>query len=173
LDLAGDEAGYPLDAHIKAFEYAFSRGIPCTAHAGEAKGAGSIRETLSHLRPQRIGHGVRCVEDTSVIKELLERGIHLELCPTSNIQVNVFKRLQDHPVDVLFKKGLSLSINTDGRTLSDTTLQKEYRKLESAFGWRPEHFIKCNLQALSHAFAPPGLKEQIRRRLMAAYAPES
>ena len=172
MDIAGDEAGYPIDHHVKAFEFARNRGIPCTAHAGEAKGAGSIWETLSHLHPQRIGHGVRSIEDEKLMDFLLEKGIHLEVCPTSNIQVDVFQHMKDHPVDLLLNKGISLSINTDGRTLSDTTLEKEYGKLESAFGWTPEHFKKCNLQAISHAFAPPEVKEEIRRLLMAAYASE-
>jgi adenosine deaminase len=172
MDIAGDEAGYPIDAHVRAFEFICSRGIPCTAHAGEARGAESLWDTLRELHPRRIGHGVRCIEDDRLLEFIKDKGLHLEVCPTSNIQVDVFKRLEDHPVDLLFKKGLSLSINTDGRTLSDTTLVEEYGKLEKTFEWTPEHFKKCNLQAISHAFAPPEVKDQIRRRLIAAYASE-
>jgi adenosine deaminase len=172
MDIAGDEAGYPIDAHVKAFEFVRSRGIPCTAHAGEAKGAGSVWETLRDLHPQRIGHGVRCIEDDHLLEFIREKGLHLEVCPTSNIQVDVFDRLEDHPADLLFKKEISLSINTDARTISDTTLVKEYQKLVNAFNWTPDHFKKCNLQAIAHAFAPPEVKERIRRILIAAYASE-
>jgi len=173
LDIAGDEAGYPIDNHVKAFEFARSLGIPCTAHAGEAKGAGSVWETLHHLHPRRIGHGVRSIEDEKLVGFLREKGVHLEVCPTSNIQVDVFDRMEDHPVDLLFKRGLSLSINTDARTISDTTLEKEYAKLEDTFNWTPEHFKKCNLQAIAHAFAPPEVKAHIRQLLTAAYASET
>lgn len=173
LDIAGDEAGYPIDAHIKAFEFARSRGIPCTAHAGEARGAESVWETLRVLHPRRIGHGVRSIEEEPLLDFIRKKGIHLEVCPTSNIQVNIFDRMEDHPVDQLFKKGISLSINTDARTISETTLEEEYRKLTDTFGWTAEHFKKCNLQAIAHAFAPPEIREEVRRRLIAAYASEN
>lgn len=172
MDIAGDEAGYPIDAHKKAFEFARSRGIPCTAHAGEAKGAHSVWETLRDLHPQRIGHGVRSIEDQRLLAFLRENNLHLEVCPTSNIQVDVFDTLEDHPVDLFYREEVSLSINTDARTISDTTLEKEYRKLEKVFNWTPEHFKKCNLEAIAHAFAPPEVKERIRRKLLAAYAAE-
>lgn len=170
MDMAGDEAGFPIDSHVKAFEFAISRGIPCTAHAGEARGAESVWETLKVLRPQRIGHGVRSIEDQRLLTFLRETGMHLEICPTSNIQVDVFDRMADHPVDTFYNEGISLSINTDARTISDTSLEEEYRKLQQTFGWTLQHFKTCNLQAVEHSFAPPELKEKIRRRLMAAYA---
>ena len=169
LDIAGDEAGYPIDAHVEAFQYARARGIPCTAHAGEAKGADSVWETLREFHPQRIGHGVRSVEDPKLVEFIREKDLHLEVCPTSNIQVDVFDRMEDHPVDALYKKEVSLSINTDARTISDTTLAGEYGKLEHTFGWTRAHFKKCNLEGIRHAFAPPEIKEKIRHILLEAY----
>ena len=80
MDIAGDEAGYPIDNHLKAFDFARSHGIPCTAHAGEARGAGSVRETLNRLYPRRIGHGVRSIEDEKLLDFILQKGIHLEVC---------------------------------------------------------------------------------------------
>lgn len=173
MDIAGNEAGHPIDAHLKAFEFARDHAIPCTAHAGEAMGAESVRETLRALHPRRIGHGVRSIEDEHLLEAIRENGIHLEICPTSNIQVDVFDHMEDHPVDLLFRKEISLSINTDARTISNTTLEKEYKKLREVFGWTPEHFKKCNLQAIEHSFAPPEVKEQIRGILLAAYAVEN
>lgn len=170
MDIAGDEAGYPIDAHRKAFEYAKQHGIQCTAHAGEACGAKSVWETIRHFHPKRIGHGVRSIEDEKLLTFIKERDLHLEVCPTSNIQVNVFDQIQDHPVDVLYNKGLSLSINTDARTISDTTLEKEYQKLAEQFGWTLDHFKKCNLEAIEHAFAPLEIKTKIRNALVSAYA---
>jgi len=169
MDIAGDEAGYPIDAHLKAFIYARENEIKCTAHAGEACGAQSVWQSIRQFYPLRIGHGVRSVEDKNLLQFIKEQGLHLEVCPTSNIQVDVFDRIENHPVDMLYKKGLSLSINTDARTISDTTLEKEYQKLAETFGWTPEQFKYCNLEAIAHAFAPEALKAKIRKRLLKAY----
>lgn len=169
LDLAADEAGYPIDAHIKAFELVRSSGIATTAHAGEAKGSESVRETLRQLQPQRLGHGVRSIEDPNLLREMAEGDMHLEICPSSNIQVGVFDSLDRHPIQEFYKRGISLSINTDGRALSATTLSQEYDKLESAFGWGYEQFKKCNLEALRHAFIPHDLHRKIMDKLTSAY----
>ena len=172
LDIAGDEAGYPIDAHLKAFTYANTHDIKCTAHAGEACGANSVWETIRNFHPLRLGHGVRSIEDESLLRFIQDNGLHLELCPTSNIQVDIFDRIEDHPVDILYRRGLSLSINTDARTISDTTLEKEYQKLRKVFQWTNEHFKRCNLEAIEHAFAPEETKEYIRSRLLEAYGEE-
>lgn len=169
FDIAGDEKGYPVDAHIGAFRFAREHGIPCTAHAGEARGADSVREVLNGFRPQRIGHGVRAMEDEAVLWELIEGGIHLEVCPTSNVQTNVYGTLADHVADRLYKAGVSMSINTDSRAISDTTLSQEYTLISEAFGWGREHFLKTNLEAIRHAFAPEVLKERLREQIREAY----
>jgi adenosine deaminase len=161
FDIAADEAGFPIDAHISAFAYAKEKGIHCTAHAGEARGADSMWETLQHFHPSRIGHGVRCVEDTRLMQHLRDADIHLEVCPTSNIQVNVFDKMEDHPADAIFKAGISMSVNTDARTISDTSLTKEYAILEKYFQWNRMHFKKCNLEAMRHSFASDEMKRKI------------
>jgi adenosine deaminase len=86
FDIAADEAGYPIDNHISAFHYANDNKIPCTAHAGEARGPDSVWETVANFRPSRIGHGVRSIEDLLLIEELKQKEIHLEVCPTCNVQ---------------------------------------------------------------------------------------
>lgn len=170
FDIAADEAGFPIDNHIRAFEYARAHGLNCTAHAGEAKGAASVWETLSNFRPSRIGHGVRSIEDPKLLDFLLANDIHLEVCPTSNIQVNVFDRIELHSVDQLYKKGVSISINTDARTISDTTLAKEYQLLERVFQWKKQQFLHCNLEAIKHAFVSDAIKTRIARALENAYS---
>ncbi len=117
FDIAADEAGFPIDNHIKAFQFAKNHGIKCTAHAGEAKGPESVWETLKHFHPLRIGHGVRSVEDDKLLEFLKANNIHLEVCPTSNIQVNVFDKIEDHSADKIYNSGVSMSINTDCRTI--------------------------------------------------------
>ena len=169
FDIAADEAGFPIDNHIAAFRYAHENGIPCTAHAGEARGADSVRETLDHFHPSRIGHGVRSAEDPELMAFLREKDIHLEVCPTSNIQTNVYDKITDHTADRLYRAGISMSINTDARTISDVTLAEEYATLNRVFGWEKAHFLRCNLEAANHAFAPEGVKAQLRQKLIAGF----
>ena len=106
LDIAADEAGYSLDNHISAFNFANENNIKSTAHAGEAKGPGSIKETLKKLKVKRIGHGVRCVEDKELVKYLSNNDIHLEICLTSNIKTPTFMSIVLHPVDKIFKSNI-------------------------------------------------------------------
>jgi adenosine deaminase len=152
FDLAADEASYPIDAHSSAFQYAIDQDIPRTAHAGEAKGATSVRETIKHFNPGRIGHGVRSIEDEKLIDELIEKNIHLEICPTCNIQTDVFNSFEDHPIDYLCRRGVSLSVNTDARTLTNITLTEEYQKLIETFNWGLEEVKQCNLNAIDQSF---------------------
>jgi adenosine deaminase len=166
LDLSADEAGFPPDAHIAAFQYAREKGIYCTAHAGEAKGPESVWETLEQLRPSRIGHGVRSIEDPNLIEELQKKNIHLEVCPSCNVQIDVFAAYADHPIDRLYNAGVSLGINTDGRTISNISLTDEYERLQEVFGWGIEHFLTCNRHALAASFLPNEKKQQLEKNLI-------
>ena len=169
FDLAADEAGFPLHNHIKAFEFAHQNNIYCTAHAGEALGAESVKSTLKNLKPHRIGHGVRCIEDTLLLEKIKEENIHLELCLTSNIVTKVFENIKDHPVDFLFRNGISVSINTDGRTISDTTLNKEYTLLNKNFNWLKNKFFEVNVNAMKASFSSKEIKEKIISELYLLY----
>lgn len=169
FDLAGDEAGYPLTAHLQAFHFAKERGIPITSHAGEASGAQSVWETLRTIQPARIGHGVRSIEDPSLVEYLKQQRIHLETCPTNNVQLNVFSTYADHSLDQLYRQGVSLGISTDNRTLTPITLTQEYEKLEKTFGWGKTDFLKCNLSAIEAAFVPQTIKDVLTRRINEAY----
>jgi adenosine deaminase len=169
FDIAGDEAGFPITNHIKAFEYAHTHSIHCTAHAGEASGADSVWETLNHFHPTRIGHGVRSVEDEKLLIFLKQKDIHLEVCPTSNIQVNIFDTIKDHPADKIYHAGVSMSINTDCRTISNVTLSSEYGVMTNIFNWTKKHFLHCNLEAVDHCFTTDEIKKQLRQQLTDAY----
>jgi adenosine deaminase len=170
FDIAADEAGFPIDAHKKAFAYAKAQGLHITAHAGEACGAESVWETLEHFHPSRIGHGVRSVEDKKLLDYLKAENIHLEVCPTSNIQTNVVDVVENHPADLIYNHGISMSINTDARTISDTTLEKEYGILQKLFDWDLTHFKRCNLEAINHAFIAEDKKEALREIIVEAYS---
>lgn len=169
LDIAGNEASFPVDAHIPAFQYAVANNIHRTAHAGEARGADSVWETLKHFQPTRIGHGVRSIEDLHLVRRLKTTCVHLEVCPTSNVQTNVFKSHDDHSIDRLYKAGISVSVNTDARTMSNISLADEYQTLNLNFGWSFEHFLTCNLNAIDASFLPPTMKLELVGRLTEAY----
>jgi adenosine deaminase len=169
FDIAGDEAGFSVANHVAAFHYAQAKGICCTAHAGEAKGPGSVWETVRHFHPHRIGHGVRSCEDSVLIEFLKKENIHLEVCPTSNIQTNVYEKIEDHTADKIYHSGVSMSINTDCRTISDTTLTKEYGIMEKIFNWKEEHFLKCNLEAIAHSFCSKDKKEKLAEKLISGF----
>jgi adenosine deaminase len=169
MDLAADEAGSPLDAHVKAFEFLRHRFIPFTVHAGEAKGPESVRETLERLDPSRIGHGVRSIEDPRLIKLLKKKNIHLEVCPSCNVQIDIYDSYEDHPIDRLYRQGVSVGINTDTRTLTNISLTDEYKWLHRVFGWGKQDFLRCNQNALDAAFLPDCMKERLKTRLSEEY----
>jgi adenosine deaminase len=167
LDIAGDEAGYPIDAHVAAFQFAIDRGLYRTAHAGEAAGPASVWETLRAFEPSRIGHGVRSAEDPELVAHLTAKQIHLEVCPSSNVQTRASTDWRDHPVDKLFRAGVPLGINTDTRTITNVTLTEEYARLREHFGWSSTEFLACNRAALNAAFVEEAIRERLVSRLLA------
>ncbi len=167
LDIAGDEAGFPLDAHVPAYRYAIERGIARTAHAGEALGPESVWETLRLLEPQRIGHGTRSIEDPKLVQHLRQSRVHLEICPSANVQIiPSIENMEEHPIDRLYRAGVPLNVNTDCRMLTPTTLIKEYEKLEQVFGWTKEEMLLTNLMGIEAAFASDELKRRLRKRIL-------
>lgn len=165
FDLAGDEAGFLLDEHIEAFDMVHQAGLSATCHAGEARGVDSINDALDNLHVSRMGHGVRAIEDNVTIERLMNNGIHLEICPTSNIVIDVFENMSAHSIDRLYNAGVSTSINTDGRGLFDTTLTNEYYKIAQVFGWEPKDFLKVNTMAVEAAFCDEKTKKRLSANL--------
>ena len=165
FDLAADEAGFRIDSHIKAFRFAHENSIYCTSHAGEAKGPDSIYETLKFLKPKRIGHGVRCIEDPDLLSLIKEQNVHLEICPSSNIQTGVYEDYISHPIQKLYESGISVGINTDARTLSNISLSEEYQNLHETFGWTIGEFRNCNINAIKSAFLPDEIKYKLISKL--------
>ncbi|HEY2472588.1 MAG TPA: adenosine deaminase [Terracidiphilus sp.] len=164
LDIAGDEAGFPIDPHVPAYRFAIENGLHRTAHAGEARGADSVWETLKAFEPTRIGHGVRSVEDAALLEHLLAKRIHLEVCPSSNVQTRAFPTYAEHCADQLYRAGVSLGISTDARTITNVTLEQEYARLQQGFGWGDAEFMACNREALRAAF----VDDTVRGRMLGA-----
>jgi adenosine deaminase len=124
---------------------------------------------LNNFHPTRIGHGVRSIEDPTLTRYLKESNILLEVCPSSNLQTNMYPDLAHHPVDSLRKLKVPLSISTDCRTISNTTLNREYTLLEQQFHWTTSDFLAANLAAVDHAFTTEKIKSRLRQQLLAAY----
>jgi adenosine deaminase len=167
LDLAGDETGFPLDAHVGAYRYAREHGLFRTAHAGEGLGPESVWETLRLLDPQRIGHGTRSIEDPKLVEHIRRERIHLELCPSANVQIiPSIGNMEEHPIDRLYRAGVSLNVNSDSRMLTPTTLTCEYERLQRGFNWKEQDLLRANLMGLDAAFINDVPKQQLRKRLL-------
>ena len=161
VDLAGAEYIYKTSDYKELFDYVKANKIPFTIHAGEADGPSSIKAAID-FGATRIGHGIRAIEDPTLVELLKEKNVLLEVCPTSNIQTNVVDNINNHPIKDLYKNVL-VSINTDNRTVSNTTLTKEYNLLK-IINFTEEDFIKMNIDALRKAFISEEEKEELIRK---------
>jgi len=168
LDVAGDEAGYPLAPHVPAFAHVREAGLGITVHAGEAAGPENVREALDSTGTRRIGHGVRSVEDPALVARLRDERVLLEICPSSNVQTRAVPSLAAHPVDRLFRAGVPVGISTDARAVTDVTLGEEYARLRDTFGWTREDLVRSNRAALAASFAPEDVRRRVASRLDAA-----
>lgn len=164
IDLAGAEAIYKTELFGNLFLLANSNHIPFTIHAGEADGVSNIKSAIE-FGAKRIGHGIRAVEDQNIMNEIMEREILLEICPTSNIQTDVVHNYSDHPIKKLFDWGCKISINTDNRTVSNTTLEHEYKMLNKYLGFTTHDIIKTNIDAIHKSF----LKDEEKKELLDLY----
>lgn len=160
IDLAGAESLYPTKDFKNLFEYAKKINIPYTIHAGEAEGIESIKSAIE-FNTKRIGHGVRIVEDTSLIDIIKKDNILLEICPTSNIQTNVVDTYENHPLKTLYKNNCLVCINTDNRTVSNITLSKEYELVLKYLNLTINDLIEMNKIAINHSFAHKEIKDKI------------
>lgn len=169
IDLAGDETRYLADRFIRPFWWARSAGLQITVHAGEAAGADSVRAAVEHLGAQRLGHGVRAVEDSNVVQLLKARKIALEVCPTSNVQTGVIRTYKQHPLLDLFSLGLRVTLNTDDPSISNTTLSQEIVAAVRDIGLSRRMIYRTLRHAVEAAFIPEAerasLREDIRTRL--------
>ncbi len=169
LGLGGPEGEqYPLDEIARVFAQARAEGLHSLPHAGEQKGAASIRAAIDQLGAERIGHGIHCLEDPALVAELVDRGIALEVCPSSNVALGVVPSLADHPLPKLRAAGLSLSLATDDPGLFGTDLVDEYVRCATTFGWSKAELVALADASLAHAFAPASDVAAWRAELRAA-----
>nr|WP_153748641.1 adenosine deaminase [Rhodovulum strictum] len=163
--IAGNEtAGHPRD-FAWAFDMAREAGLGLTAHAGEWGGPQSVRDALSDLRVDRIGHGVRAIEDPALVEHLVETGIVLEICPGSNIALGLYPDWRSHPIERLRKAGVKLTVSTDDPPFFRTSMTREYDRLADAFGWDEDVFAQINRVALDAAFCDADTRAAIAKKL--------
>lgn len=165
LDLAGDERLHPARPFAEVFRHARREGLHVTIHAGEAGGPENIEEAVRELGAERIGHGVRSVEDPRVLKLLREENVCLEVCPTSNIQTGSVERIWHHPLPDLLALGIPVSINTDDPSVSDTTLTDEYHIAVSAMRVTLEQVKQTIVTAAQASFQPADDRRELARWL--------
>lgn len=163
LDLAGDELTYPATPFIEVFRWAKSQGLHITIHAGEVGPAANVREAVEQIGAERIGHGIRAAEDPALVPLLAERGVTLEMCPTSNLHTGAIATLSEYPLRHYLEQDVRVTINTDDPGISNTFLTDEYllaiQHMEIDF--------QAIRQTILHAAAASFLPESEQRELVA------
>jgi adenosine deaminase len=159
LGLAGREVGRDAAALAPVFTYARDAGLPRTLHAGEMVGPESIWDALTTLHADRIGHGVRVVEDPKLLELLYAMQVPLEICPTSNVRLGLYPEIAAHPIATLWRAGLFLTVNTDDPPMFNTTLTDEYRALAAVHGFTADELKDLSLNAVRAAFLPTAEKQ--------------
>jgi aminodeoxyfutalosine deaminase len=154
LGLGGLESAHPPEQFAPWFERARAAGLHSAPHAGELAGPDSVRGALDALGAERLGHGVRCIEDAGLVGHLAERGIPIEVCPTSNLCLSVYPDRTSHPLRRLHDAGVAITINSDDPPLFNTTLTDEVLSLADAFGLPVDAIDGILLNALRHSFLP-------------------
>ncbi|WP_077490331.1 adenosine deaminase [Sinomonas mesophila] len=195
FDIAGAEDGFPPSRFAEAFTYLAQNNFPATVHAGEAAGLGSIQSALVDGRALRLGHGVRIAEDITVDSTdevdddgvpildvtlgslaswVRDRGIPLEVCPSSNLQTGAIEQwgedILDHPIDMLFELGFNVTVSPDNRLMSGTTLTDEFELLIEAFDYDLDDLLELTLNAAEAAFLPLEDREDLVEYINQAYA---
>ncbi|PHQ94856.1 MAG: hypothetical protein COB39_13435 [Marinosulfonomonas sp.] len=156
--------GQPAD-FAYAFDMAREAGLRLTAHAGEFGGPGSVRDAMNDLKVERIGHGVRAIEDAGLVEELAARGIVLEVCPGSNIALGLYSDWASHPIARLRAAGVKVTISTDDPPFFHTTMNNEYNNLAQAFAWDKDVFKEINITAANAAFCNAGTRNAVLTKL--------
>lgn len=159
--LAGDEReGHPAN-FAKAFRMADEAGLGLTAHAGEFCGPESIQATLEFLRVKRLGHGVRAIEDRSLIERIVNERIVLEVCPGSNVSLGLYSILRFHPINHLRREGVRITLNSDDPPFFHTTLGQEYSGAAETFGWTHQDLLAISRTALQAAFCDDATRQRL------------
>ena len=165
FDLAGEEGGYPPKKHVDAFHYIQRENFNITIHAGEGYGKESIWQAIQYCGAHRIGHGTRLIDDIAVVdgkavklgdlaQYVLDKRIPLEICLLSNVHTGATPSLAEHPFKILYQEKFRVTLNTDNRLMSNTTMSQEFEAAAETFGLTLDDFEKITINAMKSAFLP-------------------
>lgn len=163
--MGGNEGVGKQGDYAWSFDCAREAGLRLTTHAGEFGGPDSVRDAVRVLGVERIGHGVRAIEDPDLVHELADRGVTLEVCPGSNVVLGLYPSFAAHPIARLRDAGVCVTISTDDPPFFHTTMRREYEMLAKAFGWGAEDFADLNAIALGAAFCDEDTRSRVAKRL--------
>lgn len=163
--LGGDEINFPPKLFTKAYHIAADSGLYCTVHAGEFAPASGMLEALEYLPIQRIGHGVQSIHSPKTMDILKERNIALEICPSSNVTLGLFKDLQHHPFPEFLKAGIQVSLNSDDPPFMSTTLAQEYERVQEAYQYDDATMHSITAMAIDCAFVDESTKNRLKAML--------
>lgn len=163
FNLAGEERMHKVADFTRAFDIVRDAGLGLTIHAGELSGAFSVRDALDHVRPSRISHGVRAIEDMDLVRRLADAGTVLEVCPGSNISLQIFPDFASHPLRALHEAGVRVTLNSDDPPFFHTSLAQEYDIASAVMGFTDAEINGMTRTAIEAAF----VDEPTRQRLLA------
>lgn len=170
LGLGGPEVGNPPELYAEAFARARAAGLASVPHAGETVGPESVRGALDALGAQRIGHGVRSIEDPELVAILRERQIPLEVCPSSNVCLGVYPSLKAHPLPRLLAEGLYVTLNSDDPPMFNTSLTEEYRRAAQTFALDADAIEGLVLNAVRASLLPEAERQQMEQEFKQEFA---
>ena len=162
--LAGDELHFPPSLFTKTFDMLKEAKFPITVHAGEWDGPENIRNAIHLLHPTRLGHGVRSIEDPDLVKEIIDKKIVLETCPTSNIATKIYENYKKHPVKKLFDAGVMITVNSDDPPFFNASIAGEYEVM-SNLGLSEKELISLTRNAIEFSFCNKSTKEKLLSKL--------
>ena len=162
--LAGDELHFPPTLFIKTFDMLKEANFPITVHAGEWDGPENIRNAINLLHPTRLGHGVRSIEDPTLIKEIIDKNIILETCPTSNIATKIYENFELHPVKKLFDAGVKITVNSDDPPFFNASIAGEYQVMAN-LGLTEKELISLTDNAINSSFCDKATQERLLTKL--------
>ena len=169
IDLAGNERDYPPELFTEVFAYARENGLQATVHAGEAAGPKSIEGAIDSLGAERIGHGVRLRDDKKLMDRVRDEDIHVEMCPHSNLLINIVDSMKNYPVREYHNHGISTSLSTDDKHIFGTNLVKEYTAMAEHNDFTLQEFQEMNVRGLEHAFLPKADKKRLIAKFTTEY----
>ncbi|MCQ4631692.1 adenosine deaminase [Shinella sp. CPCC 100929] len=165
FNLAGEERMHRVADFTHAFDIARDAGLGITIHAGELSGAFSVRDALDHIRPARISHGVRAIEDADLVKRLADEGVVLEVCPGSNVALNVFPDFESHPLRALHEAGVRVTLNSDDPPFFHTSLAREYEVAATIMGFSEAEILGMTRTGIEAAFVDEPTRQWLLAKL--------